>query len=117
MRSRPLLAVLAGLAVLLVGGAAWALLGTGGPARGTVPAPIEVPAREAPAERVPDPDAPASAPTDDPPPAPAVVPPPPVTDTGGDDDADDDAGDDDADDDAGGGDDDGSADVDDDGDD
>ncbi|WP_245887699.1 hypothetical protein [Geodermatophilus tzadiensis] len=111
MRSRLLLAVLASLAVgLLAGGTAWALLGGSGEGNGagqtTVPAPIDIPARDTPAapsvddgtpaeppDLTPAPD-PVPAPTPAPAPAPQptdVVPPPPLPDD--DDDDDDGAGD------------------------
>ncbi|MCF6507833.1 hypothetical protein E9549_10520 [Blastococcus sp. MG754426] len=118
LRPRPVAAVLAGLvAVLLGGGAAWALLGPTGAGERAVPTPIEVPARELPlGPSAPDParePVPAPAPAPDPAPAPleprppapdpgaGVVPPPPLPDDDddGDDDGDDDDGDDDGDDD------------------
>ncbi|SDD10928.1 hypothetical protein SAMN05660690_3418 [Geodermatophilus telluris] len=111
MRSRPLLAVLAGLAaVLLAGATAWALLGgsggSGGAGRAPVPPPIDVPAREAPGDTPADgrsdppagTGAPGPAPESTPPPTPQqtdVVPPPPLPDDDSDADDDDDGGDDD----------------------
>src|SRR3712207_9571500 len=79
MRSRLLLAVLAGLAgVLLAGGTAWALLGGSGEGNGagqtTVPAPIDIPARDTPAAPSVDDGTPAEPP--DPTPAPDTVPAP-----------------------------------------
>ena len=118
MRSRLLLAVVAGLAVvLLAGGTAWALLGPDGEPREAVPAPIDVPAREEPTGTAPDsptpsapgtaPSAPGTAPsapgpstsapgTVPPSPGPTdVVPPPPLTDGDPADDGPDDGGPDD----------------------
>ncbi len=99
MRSRLVLAVLAGLAVvLLAAGTTWALLGAGGAGEGRVPGPIDVPARETPTDAptdapgTPQPTAPESPTVSAPAPPPTdVVPPPPLGD-GGDDDGDDDGG-------------------------